>query len=773
MMKVWKKILAVCCMAAVLAAMPGMQALANDVQTESDSIASTEEVAPVDEELVGNVDRYVGGNLKASYDSVTGEVVFYATHPEGGTLDIQWPEDLLVKREDIKSIRVSKGPVYLPAESGYEYHNGYCQAFAGLTNLTSLDLSEFDFSKVTNMYNMFAYCASLTSLDLSSLDTTKVTNMESMFDACTSLTDLNLSVLNTSNVTNMDTMFARCRSLTSIDLSSFDTLNVEDMSGMFSQCKGLTSLDFRNYRNFKTSNVKDMSSMFSLCTNLTSLDVSSFDTSKVESMSYMFRECSNLKSLDLSSFNTSNVTRMFRMFQDCSSLTELDVNDFNTSNVINMDSVFYGCSSLTQLDVSSFDTSNVTTMSAMFNDCSSLTSLDLSTFDTSKLYTTSMMFSGCSSLTSLNLTGFDMSCVRELSYMFNDCSNLEDLNLGDFGITTVYYMDYMFNGCSKLKSLDLKGVTNDYNLVRIEGMFKDCSSLEYLDISGLDTTRNYLKYFSDVFTGCTSLKTLETPYHNNRQIDLPVAMYDASGNAYTELPVRYESITLTIYDPTLITPTPTVTPTPEPTGVPKPTGKLEPTGIPKPTEKPDPKPIKFSFSDVQNPNHAYYNAIYWAADAGITKGYPDGTFGIDKDCTRGEMMMFLWRYAGKKEPKAVSKSPFKDVPKTHTFYKAILWGSQKGITKGYSDGTFGIDRNVTRGECMMFLWRLKGKPAPKAVAKAPFPDVPKNHVFYNAVLWGYQKKITTGFTSGKLKGKFGVNENCSRGQIVTFLYRAR
>ena len=136
-------------------------------------------------------------------------------------------------------------------------------------------------------------------------------------------------------------------------------------------------------------------------------------------------------------------------------------------------------------------------------------------------------------------------------------------------------------------------------------------------------------------------------------------------------------------------------------------------------------------------------------------------------------MMFLWRYAGKPAPKNVSKSPFKDVPKTHTFYKAILWGSQKGITKGYPDGTFGVNRNVSRGECMMFLWRLKGKPAPNAVAKAPFPDVPKSHVFYNAVLWGYQKKITTGFTSGPLKGNFGVNENCSRGQIVTFLYRAR
>ena len=183
--------------------------------------------------------------------------------------------------------------------------------------------------------------------------------------------------------------------------------------------------------------------------------------------------------------------------------------------------------------------------------------------------------------------------------------------------------------------------------------------------------------------------------------------------------------------------------------------------------------VRVLFDDVQNPSNPYYKAIYWAADTGITKGYPDGAFGINRSCTRGEMMMFLWRYAGKPSPKTVSKSPFKDVPKTHTFYKAILWGSQKGITKGYSDGTFGIDRNVSRGECMMFLWRLRGKPAPKTVAKSPFSDVPKNHVFYNAILWGAQQKITTGYTSGAKKGTFGINENCTRGQIVTFLYRAK
>ena len=73
----------------------------------------------------------------------------------------------------------------------------------------------------------------------------------------------------------------------------------------------------------------------------------------------------------------------------------------------------------------------------------------------------------------------------------------------------------------------------------------------------------------------------------------------------------------------------------------------------------------------------------------------------------------------------------------------------------------------------MFLWRLKGKPAPTAVSASPFKDVPKSHAFYNAILWGYQKKITTGYTSGAKKGTFGIDENYTRGQIVTFLYRAK
>ena len=175
------------------------------------------------------------------------------------------------------------------------------------------------------------------------------------------------------------------------------------------------------------------------------------------------------------------------------------------------------------------------------------------------------------------------------------------------------------------------------------------------------------------------------------------------------------------------------------------------------------------FTDVQNPSHPYYKAIYWAASNGITKGYSDNTFGIDKTCTRGEAVMFIWRLMGKPEPKTQAKSPFKDVPKTHAFYKAILWAAQKGITKGFGDGTFGINKKCTRGQIMMFIWRAKGMPAPKTVARSPFKDVPKTHVFYKAILWGSQKKITNGFNDGT----FGVDKNCTRGQIVTFLYRIK
>ena len=118
------------------------------------------------------------------------------------------------------------------------------------------------------------------------------------------------------------------------------------------------------------------------------------------------------------------------------------------------------------------------------------------------------------------------------------------------------------------------------------------------------------------------------------------------------------------------------------------------------------------FPDVP-PGHNYGKDIYWAVDAGITAGYNNGLFGVSDNITRGQVVMFLWRLAGKPEPKKNTQT-FTDVPTDHSYYKAIQWASEKKITAGYKDKSFGVKDNCTRGQIVTFLWRYKGKPAPSS-----------------------------------------------------------
>ena len=128
----------------------------------------------------------------------------------------------------------------------------YCKA-------EEIDVSEFNTSNVTNMYQMFYNCSSLTSLDLKNFDTSKVKNMYNMFNGCSSLTILDLSNFNTSNVTSMSNMFSGCKALTSLDLSNFNTSSVTNMSAMFYTCINLNNL---NISNFDFSKVTSYSNMF-------------------------------------------------------------------------------------------------------------------------------------------------------------------------------------------------------------------------------------------------------------------------------------------------------------------------------------------------------------------------------------------------------------------------------------------------------------------------------------------------------------------------------
>ena len=354
----------------------------------------------------------------------------------------------------------------------------------------------------TNMKYMFKECSNLTSIDLSNFDTSKVTDMGFMLDNCSNLTSLDLSNFDTSNVTNMTSMFTKCSKLTSLDVSNFDTSNVRDMSMMFMGCSNLTSLDVTN---FNTSKATDMREMFEKCSKLTSLDVTNFNTSKVTDMAEMFEDCANLASLDVTNFDTSNADNMFFMFKGCSNLTSLDVTKFNTVKVRDMHGMFWDCSKLASIDVTNFDTSNVTDMGGMFASCGSFTSLNVSNFNTSKVTDMSYMFVN-SNLTSLDLSNFDTSNVTDMSRMFDGCPNLVSLDLSNFNTSNVKDMSWMFENCANLVSLDLSNF-NTSNVTEMGYMFDGCSNLTTLDLSDFDTSK--VTYMNYMFFKCYNLTTIK------------------------------------------------------------------------------------------------------------------------------------------------------------------------------------------------------------------------------------------------------------------------
>ena len=200
---------------------------------------------------------------------------------------------------------------------------------------------------------------------------------------------IDLSSFNTSNVTNMNSMFRDCSSLTSLDLSSFNTSKVTNMASLFNSCRSLTSLDLSN---FNTSKVTDMGGVFYGCSSLTSLDVSNFDTTNVINMNSIFDSCSSLTSLDVNNFNTSKVTNMGRMFSSCSSLTSLDVSNLTATSLTNANMMFYNCLYITSIDLSNFENTKTVSVSQMFQYCSRLSNLNMSKFDFTKISNYSSMF---------------------------------------------------------------------------------------------------------------------------------------------------------------------------------------------------------------------------------------------------------------------------------------------------------------------------------------------------------------------------------------------
>ena len=173
---------------------------------------------------------------------------------------------------------------------------------------------------------------------------------------------------------------------------------------------------------------------------------------------------------------------------------------------------------------------------------------------------------------------------------------------------------------------------------------------------------------------------------------------------------------------------------------------------------------KNPFIDV--PAGSYYeDAVVWAVEKGITSGTSAVTFDPNGNCTRAQAVTFLWRAAGSPAPKT-KVMPFADVKAGSYYYDAVLWAVEQGITKGSSETMFSPDATCTRAQIVTFLWRANGSPV--ASGNSAFTDVASDAYYAAAVTWAEKNGITGGIGGGL----FGSNNNCTRAQIVTFLYRS-
>ena len=178
------------------------------------------------------------------------------------------------------------------------------------------------------------------------------------------------------------------------------------------------------------------------------------------------------------------------------------------------------------------------------------------------------------------------------------------------------------------------------------------------------------------------------------------------------------------------------------------------------TKEAEPSP----FSDVSTSAY-YYEAVKWAQEKGITGGIGNGLFGPNRPCTRAQIVTFLWRAAGSPAPKSMSS--FTDVPADAFYAKAVAWAVENGITSGTGEGKFSPNAICTRAQSVTFLYRTSGSPA--VSGSAEFSDVSTTAFYADAVAWAAKKGITTGIGGGL----FGSDNDCTRSQIVTFLWRCK
>ena len=597
----------------------------------------------------------------------------------------------------------------------------------------------------------FSRCSNLTSVTIGS----GVTSIGGgAFYGCSSLTSVTIP----NSVTSIgDFAFERCSSLTSVTIPNSVT-TIGDYA--FKYCSSLTSINVDNNNEYYSSSggvLFDKNQTILIC----------YPAGKTESnytipdsVTYIdvdaFYQCINLKSVTIPDSVTSIGDYAFSYcsltsviipdsvksigegaFGDCSSLTSVIIPDSVKSIG---DYAFYSCNGLTSVTIGS----GVTTIGDhAFSFCSSLTSV---TIPDSVISIGSNAFSYCDSLQSVAIPD---SVTSIGGFAFSDCYSLTSVTIGS-GVTSIG--DLAFSYCSSLTSITIPDSVTSIGYKA----FYFCSSLTDVYYAGTEAEWNAISiesnndYLTNASIHYNSAVTHEHSYTS--AVTEPTCTEKgytthtcACGDSYKDSYVNALGHNFK-------------------------NGACTRCG----EKDPDYEPTAYPFTDVDvdGKHKPFAGAILWAADEGITTGYGNGIFKPDADCTRAQVVTFLWRAAGEPAPKSTS-NPFADVSakqangKDNPYYTAILWAVGEGITLGVDKTHFAPDATVTRAQFVTFLWRYENKPAAKPGVTLKDLGTVTNADFKSAILWAAGEGITTGYGDGS----FRPNAVCTRAYVVTFIYR--
>lgn len=397
--------------------------------------------------------------------------------------------------------------------------------FSDCTNVTNLNVSNFDTSKVVSMQGMFEDCWALRTIDLTNFDTSNVKSMASMFDDCSSLTTIDVSNFNTSRVTNMSDMFATGRVVNEFVIDSID---------------GIESnlVEIKGFENLNTSNVQYMSRMFCCNLKLNKLNLKNLDISKTEQTDSMFRQCVKLNGEII--IDNASISVYETMFEGCSSdpnakfivkYTSPETKEMARKMVATKnpkDNVYLYEDSATLLDGPTFNT-KIKTLSGysriefvkavpkMGVDVSAAQDKSISAYvedDILKIacigdiYTgsnASNMFKGMGNITDIKFTNFDSSNATDMSYMFSECRKLATIDLTKLNTSSATNMYDMFAGCHSVTEFDLS-LLDTSKVTSLHGTFYDCDGLTSLNLNQLDTSK--VTDIGFIVAECDNLATL-------------------------------------------------------------------------------------------------------------------------------------------------------------------------------------------------------------------------------------------------------------------------